>query len=398
MKKFWFALIAVLLAAVVLIPNAVAAEESDGTNEILYVGDFVEQLCKVRSSGGDDKAFLIEKFNAALGGYSAVKEQPFYVNGQNYVNLVATLEKTGTRTSEQIIVGAHYDSVGEGAADNACGVAVLYYLMQYLTLNVRELPCNVTFVAFDGEEDGLLGSDYYVKQMRKADVDNTLVMFNFDSIASSGGLYLMCENKPTALAKLLLSNEWSGIKEKPHAKGVFANGFDFYGYGYYEMVQGSDHTPFRLAGIPIAFFFSGSFTVSGYEESTDPSKAVMNTAADTFENLTENCRDFDGRIQVVATAVADAVLSDDFMSVAKNARKQLVNLNFWYNVWWPIIAVAVIAIAAVALAILYYRKLQKNAILGESEIKSQTVFDKPKAEDIFTFQSDDADDIFTFKK
>ena len=401
MKKLLFALIAILLIAVVFAPNVATAEEAGGNNgeQPMYVADFVEQLCKLRREGGDAKAFLKEKFNVALAGHGAVSEQPFYVDGKDYVNLFATLEKPGERSYKQIIIGAHYDSVGEGAGDNACGVAALYYAMQSLALEVRKLPCNVTFVAFDGEEGGLLGSQYYVSKMRQADIDNTLVMFNFDSVASGDKLYLMCENKSTDLAKLLLSNPWCGIVEKPYAKGTF-NLYDPYGYGYYERVQGSDHTPFRLAGIPTAFFFSGTYsaTVWNYAESADPNKVVMNTLSDTYENLVKNCSDFDSRILSVAGTVVDTVLSDEFMPVAENARKQLVNLNFWYNILWPIIAAVVIAIVAIVLAIFYHRKLQKNAILGGAEIKNQTVFDKPKAEDIFSFKSDDADDIFTYKK
>ena len=394
MKKLTFALIAILLIAVILIPNvAVAEENGDGYTRNSEIYTFVEELCERQKSDKlSARAFIKEKFVDLLGE-NAVEEQKFTVGQKECVNLVATIAKSNE--FDQIIIGAHYDTVYEGAGDNACGVAALYLTMQRLAK--ESLPFNVVFVAFDGEEDGLVGSEYYVSRMSQKELKTTLVMFNIDTIATGDNLYLMCENKPTDLAKLILRNA-DGLQEKPHAKGIFGNGFDFFGYGYYEMVQGSDHTPFRLAGIPIAFFFSGTYSakVWDYAESADPNKAVMNTSADTFENLVSKFPNFEDRIITVSDAVVNTVKNDEFLTI--DARKQLVKLDFWYNVWWPIITVALIGIAAIVLAIFYYRKLQKNAILGESEIKSQTVFDKPKAEDIFTFKSDDSDDIFTFKK
>ena len=398
MRKLVLTLIAVLLIVGTLFANFAIAEEVeqvDGVqNDEIYT--FVEELCDRQGSDVPSvRSFLTDKFNALLGEDSVVEQK--FSNGK-YVNLVAQLTKQGA--TKQIIIGAHYDYafVGAGAGDNACGVAALYFTMKQLASDPSKLPCNVIFVAFDGEEDGLLGSEHFVNRMTKDEVNNTLVMFNFDAIATGDNLYLLCENKSTDLAKLIL-NFADGAQEKPYAKGIYSNVFDSYGYGYYEFIQGSDHTPFRLQGIPIAFFFSGTYssTFWQYEESADSLKQVMNTGRDTFANLKENS-DFVNRIDTVSNAVVATVRSDDFMSVAENARSQLVNLKFWYKIWWPIIAVAVIAVVLVVLAIFHYRKLQKKAILNAPEIKSQTVFEKPSADDIFHFKSDDSDDIFTFKK
>lgn len=398
MKKLILVLIAALLVAVAIVPNAAVAKTAS-VAENGELRSFVEELCEARKLGDVyAKAFLEDKFSEALQGAEVV-EQQFDFGEAKFYNLIARLTKSGS--DKQIIIGAHYDydKSGLGAGDNACGVAAMYYAMQLLARDVKKLPCNVTFVAFDGEEKGLLGSQTYVNKMTQAERDSTLVMFNVDTIATGDNLYLMCENKSTDLAKLILSCA-DGLKEKPYARGVFGNVFDAYGYGYYEMVQGSDHTPFRLAGIPVAFFFSGAYSATswGYSESTNQSNAVMNSANDTFENLVEKHPQFEQRIETVAHAIASTVTSSDFLTVGENARKQLVNFNFWYNVWWPIIAVAVIGIAAIVGAILYYRKLQKNALLGGAEIKSNNVFEKPAAEEIFSFKSDDSDDIFTYKK
>ena len=369
MRKLWLALIATLLIALILVPNVAAAEaqSSSAQNDEIYT--FVEELCERQKSDKlSVRTYLYEKFSEALGDKWSVGTQQFTIVGSNkdYVNLVAEISKSNS--TGQIIIGAHYDTVYEGAGDNACGIAALYLTMKtFASMKLDTIPYSVVFVAFDGEEDGLLGSEYYVGQMLQNAKDSTRVMFNFDTIATGDNLYLMCENKPTDLAKLILSKA-EGVQEKPHAKGIFGNAFDAFNYGYYEMVQGSDHTPFRLAGIPTAFFFSGTYSATfwDYAESADPNKAVMNTPADTFENLVAHHPDFTNRIETVAQAVVDTVMSEELLTM--DTRGQLVNLKFWYTVWWPIIVVVVIGIVAVALAFVYYRKLQKNAILGESEI------------------------------
>ena len=401
MKKLVLVLVAVLLVSFVCSANTAVAEQvssvSSAQQSELYA--FVQEFCeRSRSDKASVRTYLMEKFSEALGDKWSVKTQQFTIAGRNkdYVNLVAEITKS--QAYAQIIIGAHYDTTYEGAGDNACGVAALYQTMKtFAGMRLDTLPYNVVFVAFDGEEDGLLGSEYYVSRMSQRALESTRVMFNFDTIATGDNLYLMCENKPTDLAKLILSKA-QGIQEKPYAVGVFGNLYDAFGYGYYETVQGSDHTPFRLAGIPIAFFFSGTYSaiIWNYAESTDSSKAVMNTERDTFDNLVQYHPDFTNRIATVAQAVVDTVMSDEILTM--DVRGQLVNLNFWYNPWWPIIAVVVIAIALCVAAFLYHRKLQKNAILGETEIKSETVFDKPNADDIFSYGSDDSDGIFTYKK
>lgn len=74
-------------------------------------------------------------------------------------NIVASLPgKTGSRT---LLLGAHYDRVakGHGAVDNAASCAVLLELIEKLKSNPSSNT--VTFVFFDLEELGLLGSRSY---------------------------------------------------------------------------------------------------------------------------------------------------------------------------------------------------------------------------------------------
>lgn len=393
--------------------NAAVAPTTEQTDEI---ASFVEQLCVLNKAAvkSDTVAWLVDKFSQALSttafewsvATDQFKNKASSSDNKNCFNVVARLKKAGA--TKQIIIGAHYDvSSGEGAADNATGVATLYYLMKSFAA-ATDIPCNVTFVAFDGEEQGLLGSNYFVNGyddvsndgMSAEEVANTLVMFNIDSIALGKQLYVMCENKRTDLANAILGSS-NGITEKPYARGTYGDYLDTiygHGYGYYEYVQGSDHTPFRLAGIPIAFFFSGSYEKGAWDFDAG---GVINSLGDTYENLAG--RAFVERVLAVNDAIFNTVLDEQFVEVAVATRSQLVNLNLWYNAWWPKLIVLGILIVLAVCTWLYSRKLQKSALTGTAEIKTQKIFEKPDASEIFSFEDkqDDTtniDDIFTFKK
>lgn len=82
-------------------------------------------------------------------------------------NVVATLPETvGTADPPAIVVGAHFDGViaGPAAADNATGVAIVLAAARYLR-DVSDRRRPITFVLFDQEEIGLVGSEAYVASL-----------------------------------------------------------------------------------------------------------------------------------------------------------------------------------------------------------------------------------------
>jgi aminopeptidase YwaD len=105
---------------------------------------------------------------------SAVREIPLVV--LEGCNVVGVLPGTDPKLkNEYIIVGAHYDHLGSlsgkpgvsdtvynGADDNASGTAVLIETARALK-EKGGLSRTVVFVAFDGEEQGLWGSDHFLK-------------------------------------------------------------------------------------------------------------------------------------------------------------------------------------------------------------------------------------------
>ncbi|MCK4773554.1 MAG: M20/M25/M40 family metallo-hydrolase, partial [Candidatus Krumholzibacteria bacterium] len=94
-------------------------------------------------------------------------------DGTTLVNLIGVL---GDSAGDQhVIVGAHYDHLGlgepgdanhgvlhPGADDNASGIAVLLECARRLA-EEGELMHPIVFIAFSGEEIGLLGSAHYVE-------------------------------------------------------------------------------------------------------------------------------------------------------------------------------------------------------------------------------------------
>jgi Zn-dependent M28 family amino/carboxypeptidase len=81
-------------------------------------------------------------------------------------------------------VGAHFDhaEVGLGVIDNWSGASLLPSLLE----SVRSVPRRHTFVfaGFTGEEEGLLGSHYYVGHLAPGDLKRIVAMINFDSVGA----------------------------------------------------------------------------------------------------------------------------------------------------------------------------------------------------------------------
>ena len=99
--------------------------------------------------------------------------------------------------NEFIVIGAHYDHLGRGgegslapregdihhgADDNASGTAGLLELARIFASSESPRPRRtLVFIAFSGEEEGLLGSNYYVNHPLRP-LENTVAMINMDMI------------------------------------------------------------------------------------------------------------------------------------------------------------------------------------------------------------------------
>ncbi len=157
---------------------------------------------------------------------------PFLYGGSTYYNVVGV--HTGSvRTDDIYIVGAHYDSVDNpGADDNASGTAGVMEAARILAQ--YNFEATLIFIAFDREEQGLLGSKAYAQEHSG---DNILGMISLDMIAYNNGL-----NKATIY----------GRTSSDPLKQALADSISTYGRGLtYELagsLDASDHAPFEWEG------------------------------------------------------------------------------------------------------------------------------------------------------
>lgn len=95
-------------------------------------------------------------------------------------NIIGRLEGIGN-SEEMVVLGAHFDTVDSsmGADDNASGVSALIECLQVLSQYSFEKT--ILFVAFDQEESGMLGSEYFVNKLG-IDVKNVHTYINLDMI------------------------------------------------------------------------------------------------------------------------------------------------------------------------------------------------------------------------
>lgn len=112
-------------------------------------------------------------------------------------NVVGILEGSDPKLkNETIVIGAHYDHLGRGgqgslaaregeihhgADDNASGVAALLELARTFAKDRKSIRRTIVFIAFGGEEEGLLGSSYYVRNP-VVPLAQTVAMINLDMV------------------------------------------------------------------------------------------------------------------------------------------------------------------------------------------------------------------------
>jgi hypothetical protein len=138
------------------------------------------------SATNDEVANWLRGQFAALG-YSDVQLDRFPVQGVHRHNVICT--KTGSDPETFVLIGAHFDSrmddlddstaPAPGSDDNATGVAALLELAR--VMQPVETGCSIRFVAFSGEEQGLIGSTAYAASAHASGMKIRL-MINLDMV------------------------------------------------------------------------------------------------------------------------------------------------------------------------------------------------------------------------
>ncbi len=201
-------------------------------------------------------SFIFENANAKLStGVEEIETISWNVagfipgNGLKYAN-------------EYVVLGAHFDHLGmggsnslyqgdnpqvhNGADDNASGTTGLLELAEKFASVQDKLNRSILFVAFSGEEYGLLGSSYFVNNM-PINADQVATMINMDMIGR------LNDEKSLIVYGTGTSTDW---KDNLNDINVYDFSLTFNDDGY----GPSDHSSFYAKEIPVLFFFTGTHT------------------------------------------------------------------------------------------------------------------------------------------
>ncbi|MDN3664698.1 M28 family peptidase [Algibacter miyuki] len=195
-------------------------------------------------------------------------EQAFQFSRSNKdydgVNVLGLIKGSGFE-KKYIVISAHYDHEGvkrgkiyNGADDNASGVSALFSFAEYL----KKYPPkhSVILAAFDAEELGLKGSEYFVKTAIMTN-NNVVLNMNMDMIGRSHQNELFVVG--TAYNEIL-KNMVSEVEISKKIKLVKGHdGFD----GLENWTYSSDHANFHKKKVPFLYF--GVADHEDYHEPTD---------------------------------------------------------------------------------------------------------------------------------
>jgi len=198
-------------------------------------------------------------------------------------NVIGFIEGSDPLLKDQaVVIGGHLDHLGRrgdyifnGAEDNASGACGVLAMARALAANPEKPKRSVVFCLWTGEEEGLLGSRYYVDHPLFS-MDKTTAYLNLDMIAQpwdekglrrmtrmlnlKEGDDLLKKIRPENFLPLSVAAEAPGLQEALREADRVV-GFDVL---YREtprnmdrMSGGSDHASFAMAGKPWVFFMSG---------------------------------------------------------------------------------------------------------------------------------------------
>lgn len=261
--------------------------KSRGVKAVIYYSGNEElhpsgELAKTVENSGIP-IFFVKKDLSALDQTSVQFNLDILMITKMAHNVLGFIDNQADQT---IVIGAHHDHLGRGqkggslaetpgeihngADDNASGVAGLFEIAQAILKKPKKyLNNNYLFIAFSGEEQGLVGSKYFVKSrlMREQNVN---FMMNMDMIG-----HLDSTQKTLIINGVGSSPAWNkAISEVSYSKRKIAK-IKTTESG----IGASDHTSFYLADIPAVHFFTGQHAY--YHKPTDD-PSIVNYGGEAF--------------------------------------------------------------------------------------------------------------------
>lgn len=184
-------------------------------------------------------------------------------------NVVGVIEGSDpVLKNEYVLVTGHYDHVGQkdqfiyhGADDNASATAAVLAIAEAFRAQTAPPKRSVMFLVFEAEEDGLLGAFHYVANPI-APLDKTVAVLNMDMIGRD-------EDSPTwnthaadnvngvNLIGTLYSPDMRKVVEAENRTIGLRLDYKTDADDREGWFSRSDHYPFAVKGVPIAFFNTG---------------------------------------------------------------------------------------------------------------------------------------------
>jgi hypothetical protein len=204
----------------------------------------------------------------------------------NLNNIICSSKQSLTSSSQNnktIIIGAHYDSRAEilnntntrapGADDNASGVSALLELVRILSpLNLKY---NLEFVLFSGEEQGLWGSQHYVKYIDKNNRTKTIDLYiNFDMLG-----YTPSNETNKVILEYDIGNKYVQNDEHSKTIALFINQIAS-SYTNLESIlsklENSDFIPFEAFGHTVIGIHDGGVTKNPHYHNSSDTPDTLN--------------------------------------------------------------------------------------------------------------------------
>ena len=232
----------------------------------------IEKWLSAKPANAQVRFANLPKSNATININLVKKETQAY-------NVIGIIEGTDdTLKNEAIVIGAHYDHLGKGgrsslaansteihhgADDNASGVAAMLELARQFRKE-KNNKRTLIFIAFGGEEEGLLGSKFYVNNP-VFPLAKTVAMINMDMIGrlnenklTVGGIGTASEweNIINTRNKIIYSDISQNLSSSKLPISLKFNQLQLNQDGF----GPSDHSSFYGKQIPVLFFFTGTHT------------------------------------------------------------------------------------------------------------------------------------------
>lgn len=306
---------ATALAAVsaLALPATAASAPAAPLTGVAAVQEHLQELQSIAEANGGNRAAGQPGYKASLDYVKAQLDEAGYVTTvQEFTTLGGTTYNLLAETPEGdagnvIMFGAHLDSVsrGPGINDNGTGsAAILQAALDYAASGAT--PTNKLRFAFWGaEEQGLVGSTYYVDSLSEEERGQIAAYLNFDMVGSPNAGYFTYDGDDSDGEGEGPGPEGSAqieqlLNDALAQAGVETEGTDFDGR--------SDYGPFIEVGIPAGGTFTGAEGTKTEEqaqkwggqagEAFDP---CYHQSCDTLDNVDTEA--LDRNLQAISTAV-----------------------------------------------------------------------------------------------